>query len=640
MHGLLGAQPGTTAVVPSVGGKGLCAGEEHGPRRRTPAPCATRQLPPRPAAPSPRRPPGSSPPTRRRRTRCPFEVVEARGRAATRRCTATGRCTGRLHRAARRACSRGCRPTSRRGARARAPSAASTRTCALRRAGERASTGAQRRGRSRCARSLERVFEDSDRLRSGARALRARLRATSRRSSTRAARETVVVAPLLGLRARSRARCSIGEGLSLMRGDALEDAPADAVGRASEAAPARRWPCSRWEAAAGDEAPLAHARVRPRRLVTALRLYDRGGVGARARRVDAARRGGPWQARRHSARAPRSPTADRAGSHPPGGRAARVLQPRRRGARRAPARSPGRCGRFELGCDAPSALEALTDHLLALRALLEPEGAGERPARRPARRALRRAAGRARRLAERVAHAVALERARDRRPAPRRRRGVDALVGDSTSHLRALLRDVLCGHLDPDLRGVADALLRPRADRSAATRRGRTRRRRRSARCASMGAAVRDPDLRRRRPADWSPDRRARRPRRRRCTAATRRPGSSGGAGARAGRRRRAAPASARGRRRRRTGARWICTSPSTSWTSSSRCGTRIGVVARRARRRRRAIAAGRARRAPARRRRSAPPCAASALAELGPSSAATVAGSGGSGRRRPGRRG
>jgi hypothetical protein len=28
-----------------------------------------------------------------------------------------------------------------------------------------------------------------------------------------------------------------------------------------------------------------------------------------------------------------------------------------------------------------------------------------------------------------------------------------------TGHLRALLRDVLCGHLDSDLRSVADRLL-------------------------------------------------------------------------------------------------------------------------------------------------------------------------------------
>ena len=42
--------------------------------------------------------------------------------------------------------------------------------------------------------------------------------------------------------------------------------------------------------------------------------------------------------------------------------------------------------------------------------------------------------------------------------------GVDALVDDLAEHLRALLRDVLCGHLEPDLRSVADGLLAQTAD--------------------------------------------------------------------------------------------------------------------------------------------------------------------------------
>jgi hypothetical protein len=100
--------------------------------------------------------------------------------------------------------------------------------------------------------------------------------------------------------------------------------------------------------------------------------------------------------------------------------------------------------------------EALSDHALALRALLEPEGPGS------GRLAGRVAAlcatedGRAA-LAERVARTVALERpviaglAVD--PA------IDGLVAELAGHLRALLRDVLCGHLDADLRSVADEIL-------------------------------------------------------------------------------------------------------------------------------------------------------------------------------------
>jgi len=46
-----------------------------------------------------------------------------------------------------------------------------------------------------------------------------------------------------------------------------------------------------------------------------------------------------------------------------------------------------------------------------------------------------------------------------RRPASVIRPGVDALVDELAEHLRALLRDVLCGHLDADLRSLADRLL-------------------------------------------------------------------------------------------------------------------------------------------------------------------------------------
>jgi hypothetical protein len=57
-----------------------------------------------------------------------------------------------------------------------------------------------------------------------------------------------------------------------------------------------------------------------------------------------------------------------------------------------------------------------------------------------------------------VAHAVALERSAvgGLREAPE---GTDALVTRMGEHLRALLRDVICGHLDPDLRVLADRLL-------------------------------------------------------------------------------------------------------------------------------------------------------------------------------------
>jgi len=113
--------------------------------------------------------------------------------------------------------------------------------------------------------------------------------------------------------------------------------------------------------------------------------------------------------------------------------------------------------RFELGCEREDPFEALSDNLLALRALLEPEGPGSgllagrlaalcaMPDKRLA-------------LTERTIRAIALERSviEGTATAGARDRGVAA---DLAENLRALLRDVICGHLAPDLVGLADELL-------------------------------------------------------------------------------------------------------------------------------------------------------------------------------------
>ena len=113
--------------------------------------------------------------------------------------------------------------------------------------------------------------------------------------------------------------------------------------------------------------------------------------------------------------------------------------------------------RFEMGCERVAPFEALTDHLLALRALLEPEGPSS--GRVAQRLAVICARDHERgRLAERVAHAISLERALMAGLGPAGP-GSDELVDELAGHLRALLRDVLCGHLDSDLVSVADRLL-------------------------------------------------------------------------------------------------------------------------------------------------------------------------------------
>jgi hypothetical protein len=113
--------------------------------------------------------------------------------------------------------------------------------------------------------------------------------------------------------------------------------------------------------------------------------------------------------------------------------------------------------RFELGCERHNADEALTDHLLALRALLEPEGpasgmlAGRLAAlcATPEHRA---------ELAERIVQTIALERAAITGAAATHA-ATEGLKQDLSAHLRALLTDVICGHLSPDLASIADELL-------------------------------------------------------------------------------------------------------------------------------------------------------------------------------------
>ncbi len=118
--------------------------------------------------------------------------------------------------------------------------------------------------------------------------------------------------------------------------------------------------------------------------------------------------------------------------------------------------------RFELGCEREAAHEALTDHVLALRALLEPEGpaSGLLPGRVAALCAA--PEGRAE-LGERVAEALGVERSlaagASVKPAT-----VRALGEELSAHLRALLSDVICGHLNPDLVALADELLLAPAD--------------------------------------------------------------------------------------------------------------------------------------------------------------------------------
>jgi len=262
-----------------------------------------------------------------------------------------------------------------------------------------------------------------------------------------------VVAPVRGL-ALVSGEVAIGDGLSLMRADALPGAPPDAArlvraGAGNDDALA----VLTTETPPGGPAPITQARLRLRHLLTALRLFERGGFAlgpAAWTRFD----DGPWQlvalgtgARPHGAplvvehdaedelRAFCSLVARRM---PQGGPVAWALT------------------RYELGCERLDPFEGLTDHLLALRALLEVDGPDSAAFAWRLAALCERPAGRAA-LAERVTDAVALERVAivGGTPAP----GSDRLADELAEHLRALLCDVICGRLDADLRSLADELL-------------------------------------------------------------------------------------------------------------------------------------------------------------------------------------
>jgi hypothetical protein len=265
-------------------------------------------------------------------------------------------------------------------------------------------------------------------------------------------RTTTVIAPLLGLALdHGTTEIALGDGLALVRGDRLNGAPHEAVwgeGREPQVLVALTVTEDR-----AARPPLSAARVGFRRVLTALRLFERGGFSLAPlgwARTD----GGAWHpvALGGSGR-PRSITFI-SGEHEDELRAFVNLV-----ARRTPAAGElaWALARFEMGCERIAPFEALTDYLLALRALLEPEGpASGRLAGRLA--ALCAQAQDRLRLTERTVQAVALERAAITGTAPGLP-GADTLVAELAEHLRAILRDVLCGHLGGDLCALADELL-------------------------------------------------------------------------------------------------------------------------------------------------------------------------------------
>jgi hypothetical protein len=260
---------------------------------------------------------------------------------------------------------------------------------------------------------------------------------------------SVVLAPVDGLVTDSE-EVALGDGLALVRAGTLHDAPGD-LGADELATVA----VLALEGAPGDDRALEAAGRRLRRLQTALRLWDDAepSLGPTAwGRTD----GSAWFAV-PLANGIRRPTGDC------------LVHEEEEDALRAfcslVSRRTPRSGelawalrRFELGCERPSAVEALTDWLLAGRALLAD---ADQPGydRMAPRIAAICATPEERPAMERRLHsAISLERAAVAglvRPEP----DVEELISELGANLRAMLRDVLCGHLEPNLRRVADELL-------------------------------------------------------------------------------------------------------------------------------------------------------------------------------------
>ena len=264
-----------------------------------------------------------------------------------------------------------------------------------------------------------------------------------------------VVAPLRGV-AIEADRIELGEGLALVRGE-LADAPAEAVyPENGDGEPAVVCVLER-DVTAEDGITATEAEERFTRLVSALRLWAPGRIGLGApgwRSTD----GGPWQPLPFGGgpAAPAGewflPSGEEAGLREFFAAIDRADPPQHVAWARA---------RFEMGCERGSDADALSDYLLGLRALLDATSdAGE------ASLALRVAAlcaeeGRRRLVQRRVESAIALERF-VMGGGPRSWPDGDSppeLVAEVEGHLRAMLRDVLCGYLDSDLKGVADDIL-------------------------------------------------------------------------------------------------------------------------------------------------------------------------------------
>jgi hypothetical protein len=304
---------------------------------------------------------------------------------------------------------------------------------------------------------LERLYEDSSSFEFPEERFE-RVYAEVERTLYEDAMRSAIVAPVHGLDLE-RERVELGDGLVLAAGDRIP-APPEAVWTGRDAAPNILCVLER-DVPSDAELPVTEARIRFRKLLTALRLFKPGGVALGPLAWGRADEG-VWQT------LPLGMTG-------PGRGEPLYLAPGEQDELRelvgivAAARPGGRLAwalsRFEMGCERALDTEALSDYLLAVRALLDGgDDAGR--AGLPLRLAgLCAEDGERRTVQRRLETAFSLERwlmGGKGGDAYIEEMGSDSpagLVLEIEGHVRALIRDVLCGYLDADLKGAADDIL-------------------------------------------------------------------------------------------------------------------------------------------------------------------------------------
>lgn len=260
----------------------------------------------------------------------------------------------------------------------------------------------------------------------------------------------IVVVPVIGLK-MGGTRLQLPHGVQLVRADAIE-APIDAM--RSEGMGREAWEPQFLAIAEQGEGPdsAAAALRQLGDLISVMRLFKRGGVGlgphafaptgeGRRRRIatgaPAPRRDGYSLNEEEALRL--ADLAETLQARPdPAGPLAWAVR------------------RFELGCERPSALEGLSDHLLALRAVLD--GQGPVGASLPMRAAALVTGGSTDRLMarERIEAALQLERAQ---MSGVHSEGEGRLADWVEESVRRILRKAALGELGADLNEAADETL-------------------------------------------------------------------------------------------------------------------------------------------------------------------------------------